>query len=145
MSNSATTSPPMWLPWWIPFLSPPLRPFAPHPMLDRPPNLFDDLTIPPPLPLPHGRIHLAHSPLIPTIDLEFPHITAPPKDFRWNRHVPLPQIYTEDMAEKFLRLAPLVPAELPCLACGEDCYDARPVVGFELVGAVNKNEAEGSA
>lgn len=48
------------------------------------------------------------------------------------------------MAEKFLWFSPFVSPELPCLARREDSNDAGPVVRFELVWAVDEDEAEGS-
>ena len=47
------------------------------------------------------------------------------------------------MPEQLRRRLPLVAAKLPRLARGEDGDDAAPVVGLELLGGIDKDEAQG--
>ena len=48
------------------------------------------------------------------------------------------------MIEQLSRLTPLVALELPSLTGRENRYDAIPVIGFEVVGGFDEDEADGA-
>ena len=79
--------------------------------------------------------------LIPTLNLEPPYAIPPTLDVRWHRCTLFSHIYTQHMREQFLGLAPFVPSKLPCLPCSKHGDDAGPVVGFELLGGIDDDEA----
>ena len=114
-----------------PILPPPSRS---HILLNRTPHLLYNLSVPPP---PRATLDA-----VPLVDLDADDATAPALDHR-RRLLTLPaDVDAQDVRKQLCWLRPLVALELPCLAGGEDSDDARPVVGLELVGSVDEDEAE---
>lgn len=133
--------PPRHLPQHHP-TSPPHRPPIltppppPHTLLNPIPNPLHNLPIPPPPRDPQLRIPLLH-----------PHgRNPPPPPPHRRRHLlpPPPYINAQRIPKQLGRMLPLVALELPGLPRGKDGDDAGPVVGFELLGGVDDDEAEGA-
>lgn len=57
---------------------------------------------------------------------------------------PPADINTEDVAEEFGGIAPLVVLELPALAGGKDGNDAAPVLRLKLFGTLDQDESHRS-
>lgn len=53
-------------------------------------------------------------------------------------------IDTKNVREQLISVAPLVVLELPCLTRRKNCDHAVPVLGLELLCALDQNEAHGS-
>jgi hypothetical protein len=108
----------------------------PHTLLNARPQPLYDLPIPPPALLPLPCTPLVHAG-------SFDH-ASPSSDHLWYSFSVPAQVDAERMREQVRRVRPLVTLKLPCLASCEDRDDALPVIGLELVGCVDEDEAEGA-
>ena len=87
-----------------------------HVVLNRLPDPFHNLPIPPSTCCSHSNVMF--------VDLGSQYSSAPPFHSLW-RLIPSPSnIYSQGMSEKLTRLLPLVALELPDLSSGEDCNNS---------------------
>ena len=114
-----------------PFFPPPL---GAHALLYAIPNALDDLTVAP------AALH-AHMG-VPLLDLGGSDAAAPAA--HGGRHVVATpaEVDAQQVPEQLGWALPLVPAELPRLARGEDGHHPTPVVRFELLRRVHEDEAQ---
>lgn len=105
-----------------------------HTILNRRPYSLHNLSISPP-----ALLTLRWIPLVYRRDF---HSASPALHRLWHQLRRESHIDSERVAEEFRRICPLVALELPRLAGCEDCYDARPVVGLEMVELINEDEAQ---
>jgi len=107
---------------------------TPHTLLNPIPYPLHNLSIPPPPTNPLLRI--------PLFDLRARH--ASPPTLNRTRYVLAPpsHIDTQSILEQVRRILPLVALELPRLPRRKDSNDAIPVVGLELLGGINQDEAK---
>ena len=106
----------------------------PHALLNSRPNALNRFPI-----APSPALLLRAAPLLQPYGLHRP----PPPLHRLGQCLALPpHIDAEGVAEQLGGVGPAVRLELPDLAGGEDGDDTRPVVGLEVLGAVNQNEAQ---
>ena len=121
-----------FLPYRWPAIFPPTP--TPHTLLDMPPNSLDYLPVPPPSLRPLRLIPLlnlrARNPPAPTFHRTRYFLSSPS------------HIDTQGVSEQIGRSLPFVAFELPRLTRGEDSHNARPVVRFELLRSVDKDESE---
>lgn len=112
-------------------------PLGPHALLDFPPDLLNYLPVP-----PAARVGAWQVP-IPPILVNQARLDAVAEPLhRLGRLVAAEaQIDARHVSEQLGRVAPPVVLELPGLARGEDGHDAVPVLGFELLRALDEDEA----
>lgn len=108
-----------------------------HVLLHGLPDIFHNLTIAPPCRRPSTRIVF--------INLRTQYTSSPAFD-RLGQVIAAPaHVDAERVAEELRRLLPLVAFKLPDLACGKDGDDARPILGLELFGRLDDDEAHGAS
>lgn len=114
-------------------LTPP--PPQPHPLLNSRPNPLHNLPIPPPPSAMNPTL------LIPPLHRKPINTTPPPANLARDIIPAKTDVDAGGMLEQLRRRRPLVRLELPQLAGGEDGDDAVPVLGAEVGGCVDEDEA----
>ncbi len=106
-----------------------------HVPLDHLPDALDDLAVPPAASVD------AVGGVLPAVDADVRDAVAPGDDTLGGPLAAPADVYAGDVAEELVRVTPLVTLELPALAGGEDGDDAVPVLGLELLRALDQDEA----
>ena len=111
---------------------------APHAGLDHLPDTLDDLPVAPAAGVDAGAVGEG---VLPAVDADVEDAVAPADDAVGGLLAAPADEDAGDVAEELVGAAPLVVLELPALARGEDGDDAVPVLGLEVLGALDQDEA----
>ena len=79
----------------------------------------------------------------PPVDTSGQHTVSPSADIIRRRLATPANVDAERVLEQLVGVAPLVVLELPRLTCREHAHHVVPVLGLELLGTLDEEEAQG--